>query len=67
MQTETSTAQERLSLRQHRQQSPGGGNQLMNGFVIAALLLSGCWVLAKSVTVSRAVLLSDQWRRSRFR
>ena len=36
---------------------PGSaGNQLLNGFVVAALLLSGCWVMAKSVTVSgRAV------------
>jgi hypothetical protein len=32
------------------------GNQLLNGFVVAALLLSGCWVLAKSVTVSGRVI-----------
>jgi|GEM_PF-1740692 len=32
------------------------GNQLLNGFVVAALLLSGCWVLAKSVTVSGHVI-----------
>jgi hypothetical protein len=32
------------------------GSQLLNGFVVAALLLSGCWVLAKSVTVSGHVI-----------
>jgi hypothetical protein len=53
-QTEISTAPPRRAV---AEAAPavvtGGGNQLMNGFVIAALLLSGCWVLAKSVTVSQ--------------
>ena len=38
------------------QSAGAAGNQLLNGFVVAALLLSGCWVLAKSVTVSGRVV-----------
>ena len=38
------------------QPAGAAGNQLLNGFVVAALLLSGCWVLAKSVTVSGRVV-----------
>ena len=54
VQTETSTAPPGRAVAEAAPAAvTGGGNQLMNGFVIAALLLSGCWVLAKSVTVSQ--------------
>lgn len=54
VQTETSTAPPGKAVAEAAPAAvTGGGNQLMNGFVIAALLLSGCWVLAKSVTVSQ--------------